>query len=184
MKAFSEINKFKFVCPIFGAEVFLRGCLQLRELWALGKPVAVRKGCQACMSSGKCPVIHMISEMQRKGAEMYFSKSEEIVPLGADTINRIAPILMQDSHLKQFSDMTPRELELIMSVNGLSGSANLKVRSGVLKERVEDVPRKRATEKTRTVIAAPETVSEAVSAVVAAATSGNLGAAINQEINQ
>jgi hypothetical protein len=51
----SENNQFSFTCPVFNVETKLSVCIKLRDLVWRGSRPDVRKGCQACMSAGKCP---------------------------------------------------------------------------------------------------------------------------------
>jgi hypothetical protein len=73
-------GQFGFTCPIFNSITKLATCLKLRELVYRGQRPDVRKGCQACMSAGKCPADKII---QRRN----FQKGYYATEYEADTAN-------------------------------------------------------------------------------------------------
>jgi len=128
-KTFSPQNMWSFACPIFGAEVKIKDCLNLRDQWMRGQGPEVRKGCQGCMSSSKCPIIHVIKEVDnKKDSDPYFSAEPRLGRLSDYVMKAIAPIITAESTLNHpaYITMLPRHRELIVEVNGLEGFKHMK----------------------------------------------------------
>jgi len=171
IKTYLPSNLARIICPIFGAEVELRGCLALRDKLWRGERQPVRQGCQACMQASKCPIVPMVQIIQRTGTDPYFSAEAKTVRLGAEILKRIVAVIVPDAIMRIF-DIPERQRELILETNGLNGSSKLRT-GGVeldLPEGAsyEPAPRRKAALKPK-----PE------ADLIAAATSGDMGAAIN-----
>jgi hypothetical protein len=114
-------NKASFTCPIFNVETRVSHCLQLRDkVWAGFKP-PIRKGCQACMTAGKCPMAKMVDKIiygkQGKDApEPYASAEPKQVKLRDDLLERVLPVLVRHETMSRY-DVSDKERELIESAN-------------------------------------------------------------------
>ena len=111
----SRTNLFRFACPIFGAEVELRGCARLHELHMVGKGPETRRGCQAAMSSSKCPIWHM-AQLMRHGRDEWVGHTGEVESLGNDVIIRIARIQTDPKTIEAYG-VSEREGELLLEAN-------------------------------------------------------------------
>ncbi|NKX37666.1 hypothetical protein HGG70_07005 [Rhodobacteraceae bacterium R_SAG4] len=101
----SEKNQFSFNCPIFAADVSMRSCLQVRDKVYKGEHLEVRRGCQACISSSKCPA----AEIQRRisfkitsATDHCASDTPVLGKLPADILERIAPVLVREEHMRAY----------------------------------------------------------------------------------
>lgn len=172
-------NQFKFVCPIFGAEVELRGCFTLRNAWAKGQAPAVRKGCQACMSASKCPVIAILKEIDNKDGDIYYSAEPKKGRVSDYVLKSIAPIVVTTTTLNTYGDMPEDQRAAIINTNGLAGFAKFKGMGGATLEDIgvtvrEDDHKKKGFSRG----AAPKKI-ETISATENAAITGDLTAALN-----
>lgn len=70
---FSFHNLLKVECPIFKLKVDIKTCLLLHEKNMRGEQVEVRRGCQALMRCGSCPISHVKADLIRNDHERYFS---------------------------------------------------------------------------------------------------------------
>jgi hypothetical protein len=112
-------NQFSFVCPIFNVSTKMAACVKLRNLVYRGQGPDVRKGCQACMASNKCPAIHAINNTIRnkENSEFpYASPTPVEGKLRADILERIAPVVVQAAHLQKFA-VPISEVALIETAN-------------------------------------------------------------------
>ena len=118
IKTYSPANMFKFVCPIFSAEVEIRQCLQLRDMVWKGRGPEVRKGCQACMSASKCPVVRIVQKMTEE-TDIYYSPVPKVGHLHVEILNHIAPITVTDSIMQsaRFDTMTDQQRKQIAVAN-------------------------------------------------------------------
>lgn len=160
-------NRAQIECPVFKATVELRGCFKIQERYMRGEVVKTsdgrptRQGCQSCMASAKCPTWHIVQDLRRRpeSVEGLYSADPKLVKLPTSILERIAPIQTLEMHTARF-EPSPREKELIDQANGMK-----------LPERTVEVakPRKRVIKK----------VDAVDDAVIVAAQSGNLAAALN-----
>lgn len=120
IKTYSPTNKFRFACPIFGAEVEIAGCLSLREMMAIGKKPEQRRGCQACIKSSKCPIPRIMMCIQRTGEDPYYAAEPKVGTLRPDVLDNIRPILVHEPYLDEFN-VPPSERELILVANESAG---------------------------------------------------------------
>ena len=181
-KTLSPLNMWRTICPIFGAEVELRACLALREKVWRGERTPIRQGCQACMRASKCPIVPMMQSMMREKGDPYYSAEPKLGHLAADLIKRIANVVVPKQILELF-DIPARQVELIQETNCALGAKKLK---GVIDlEPVEftspsdapanhrEKPHRHKAEKVEA------SVVEETDAIVTAAITGDLSAAIN-----
>ncbi len=115
-KTLSPNNKFTFTCPIFGAEVAIAGCFQLRDLVWKGDRPGVRRGCQAAMSASKCPIHHILTDMMRRGTDPYHSDVPKHGSLEQAHLDHIAPILVREATIMEY-DVVDRARELLREGN-------------------------------------------------------------------
>jgi len=174
-------NQFRFVCPIFGAEVAMRECMSLRDLQYKGQGPEIRKGCQACISAQKCPIVHVLREIG-PGVDPYYSPTPKVGKLSDHIMRSIAPIVVPESTMKsaRFADMPQRQAELIQACDGLKGFKNFKGTQGAT---LEDVgirtPSEHASEGNRIHRSVTKTPAPAEEPQDAAVT-GDLSAALNR----
>lgn len=181
LKTLLPTNLFRFVCPIFGAEVELRGCLALRDKLWRGEVQPIRQGCQACLRASKCPIVPMMTMLRsEKGGDPYYSAEPKVGRLLPDLLKRIAAVVVPDQILKTF-DIQPRQRELILETNGAGGAKKLKgsvdlgeINVAMPSEGHREPPPKKLTAKKP----APETdLNEA-------ARTGDMSAAINAAMSE
>lgn len=191
VNSFRMDNQFKFTCPIFGADVEMRQCMSLREMVWRGQGPRVRKGCQACMSASKCPIVHVVKECDPdRGIDPYFSKEPKLGKLSDKVLKTIAPLVVSDYIFRQsqFADMRDNERDMILNTNGLNGFKNYKGIDGASLEDVgyqktnDHVPYKRAAPPKQPKIVSSVSVAtpEPEAEHNLAAATGDMSAAINE----
>lgn len=122
IRSFSPKNEFRFACPVFGAEVKLADCLNLREEHCRGRRPPERRGCQACMQASKCPIIRLLQTVHRTGEDPgCYSAEPKVGHLPADVTGHIAPIVVSARELDLY-DVPPSERELILASNEAAGN--------------------------------------------------------------
>ena len=117
VRSLSRTNRFSFTCPIFETEVELRGCARLHELHQVAKGPETRRGCQAAMSSSKCPIWHM-HQMIRQGRDEWASEEPKSGTLGNDLLGRIARIQTLEKTINEYQ-VPAREAELLTAANSM-----------------------------------------------------------------
>lgn len=158
-------NQFTFTCPIFNSETKFAACEMLRNKVWRGEEVPVRKGCQACMSSGKCPVSRELAMyvQGRTDLSCYQSETPKHGKLRAQVLEDIRPVIVRADHVNKYG-VIPGEQALIESCN-----ARIDAQLGT-------APRKEASKRpTSTPRPAPKKPE-----INNAAATGDLSAAINQ----
>jgi len=174
-------NRFSFVCPVFNTETEFRACNTLRTKVYRGEHPDVRKGCQVCMSAGKCPVAHVVGDFAfRKGEERHGDDFASVTPkkgkITARVLERIAAVMIFDSALTQ-SGCSASERKLIETANDR------------ILQQLESAPNKAPSKSrvyvssdTKTVARGGTTVKAKpkTSDISSAAASGDMSAAINQ----
>lgn len=174
MLTFAEENAFSFVCPIFNVETKIADCIKLRDAVWRGRQLSVRRGCQACMASSKCPaaaIVQRIAMTRGPHADDYGSPTPVTGKLRADILERILPVVVRQPHLDQLA-VPAVEVQLIESANeriqaqlGRAPAASTgRVTTGKSRSRPE---------------AAKQAKPETSQALNSAAASGDLSAAIN-----
>jgi hypothetical protein len=162
-------NQFKIVCPVFRAETKIAACVTLHELYMRGEGPPTRRGCQVAMAAGKCPISAMIREIFAKQIDPYHSVTAKVGKLSDTVLARIAPVLVHEKAIER-AGLPPAEAAMLFK-------ANDEARDGV----------KRAVKKARRADPTPAQMDELVasekdSGAMSAAVSGDMAAAINEEI--
>jgi hypothetical protein len=115
--SYSLENRYSITCPIFGANVEIRGCFHLRDLLWANKAPPTRRGCQACLHDSKCPIPRIVREVTHTGVDPgYFSKTEKQGALHARHVEPIRNIIVMDATLKRYH-VSESEIAHINSVN-------------------------------------------------------------------
>lgn len=179
MHTLSLQNKAEFHCPIFAADTRVAACTRLRELVWAGRRPAVRRGCQACMSAGKCPAAVIVSRLAfgSEPDQTYYGREEPgVIKLHADVLERVLPVVVMDSTLQSFG-VPQAERDLI-------ASSNARIAAQLDKAPTSARSQKRAKIDTTTSAVRVSRSSAPVekspeSDLAAAARSGDLAAAIN-----
>lgn len=170
-------NLFSFTCPIFGAEVQMRGCVLVREKVYSGQNFPERRGCQACVSGGKCPAAQIVQQIafgRSDATDRCSSLEAKSGRLPLDALEKIRPVMLAAHVLARYSP-SPAEIALIETANAR------------IDTQIATAPRERvagrlnvseapvtAKAKKRAPVAAPT-----ASANVSAAISGDMSAALN-----
>jgi hypothetical protein len=114
-------NKFEFVCPIFNAQTKMSTCVKLRNMVWQGKTPDARKGCQACMSIGKCPAAVITQKMAMSNArnmveDDYGSTKPVVGRIRADVLEKILPAMHIVTMIDRFC-VSPEEFRAIETAN-------------------------------------------------------------------
>lgn len=115
----SQSNQFKFVCPIFNVETAFRQCAKLRDIVYRGGRPPVRRGCQACIQSSKCPaaeVIRKIAFSNGKAADDHASETPVMGKLAGEILERVAPVVVLEKTMNECG-VPPAERALIADAN-------------------------------------------------------------------
>ena len=156
-----------FSCPIFGVDTNLAACSKLMDMVWMGKRVDVRKGCQACMASSKCPVVNMVFMNRVRWKTGNLIEIHDKLP--KELLERIRPIIVMDRDLNRYG-VTPAERERILGANDRIDAIIGRAPSA------DTVSRRRTKTTTKPAASKPAPVSKNDQA----AASGDLGAAISQ----
>ena len=175
----SYTNKFTFTCPIFDAKTTMGACTRLRDGQMGGKPIALRRGCQAAMRCGMCPAAEMVRMYWQNSSwknDHHGSAEVKEGKLHAQVLERIVNVIPQEKVLNYYG-VSDVEKERLYSARERI-AAQLKTAPGETVNKVSDYEapkRKRVAKPT----AAPAQQPAISSAVSEAAKSGDLSAAIN-----
>jgi len=115
----STHNKALIQCPIFNTTAKVASCVALREKVWRGEKIAVRRGCQACQRSSKCPAAEMVRRVAfglNSANDSLGSREEKIVPIEYDLLARIRPVVVMDTHMREL-DVPEIEQQLIATAN-------------------------------------------------------------------
>ena len=117
----ADDNQFKFKCPIFNAETKMATCVKLRNLVWKGLTPEKRRGCQACMSAGKCPAAQIVQKMAMSGPRSmqpddYGSTAPVLGKLRRDILERIRPVMVMSSTIQRLS-LSSIEVNMIETAN-------------------------------------------------------------------
>lgn len=178
----SPKNLFRFTCPVFNAEVQMRGCVLVRDKVYKGERFEQRKGCQACISASKCPAAQIIQKMalSRGDANDHCSSREEKTgKLPLESLERIRRVLVPDHVMRQYG-LSNAEIDLINTSGGridqqIATAPQARVSGRVQTSWATEAPKKRQ----KPPAAAPAALSTIATSTVQAATSGDMAAAIN-----
>lgn len=175
-------NQLTFTCPIFNVETKFAHCTELRHRIYRGEAGTIRKGCQACAASGKCPVVREVNTSIYQGmnlVEHYVSVDEpKKGKLRAQVLEAILPVVVQEQHLAKF-DVSPGERDLIMTANE---RIRQQLGSAPRKDMKPYVDRssRRQTPAERPKFVSSSKPAPASEPINQAAATGDLAAAINQ----
>lgn len=173
-------NQFSFKCPIFDAEVQMRSCVMLRDRVFMGKATPTRRGCQACIKSSKCPAAEMVRRIAFGASDATDYCASDVPKVGrlpGDVLDRIAAVVVQDSHLREHS-VTAEEQALIANSRARIDAQALtapreKVEGKTIRSSSsEPTPRRKITDNPAPKVKSQPSINEA-------AATGNLAAALN-----
>lgn len=176
----SDKNQFTFTCPVFNVETKMKSCVTLRHLVYQGKRPEVRRGCQACMSAGKCPAAVVVARIafDTKGItpDEYGADAPTKGKLCVNVLERVSAVIVPDSALNNY--MVPDAERVLIETSNtriVQQLATAPLTAGT----------KRRTASTKFANAAPPRATSkpvtapAASGVEKAATTGDMSAAIN-----
>lgn len=171
-------NQFRFTCPIFNVETQMRHCVQLRDMVYYGGSAPVRKGCQACIKSGKCPASEIVRRISfhRNVPDDYGSVTPVTGKLRRDVLEKVHRVIVQDRHLNEAQVSDPERLLIASAsdrIGKMIGAAPLPSDDGAPRSTFESAtaaPKKRRS--------APKT-EKSNNRVNEAAASGDLAAAVS-----
>lgn len=172
-KTLSPENQLKIRCPIFNAETRIAGCFMLRDLVWRGEGPEQRQGCQCAMRAGKCPIPVILTRMVRTGEDPLHSAEPKVGRIDDDILDKIAPVLVPETQMRRFS-LSPQEEKAIAQANedARSGKRAIKKYERRPERVIEELPARASAPK-------PKEAPPTTDATVAAATSGDMSAAIN-----
>lgn len=170
-------NLFSFTCPIFGAEVQMRGCVLVREKVYSGHQFPERRGCQACVSGGKCPAAQIVQQIafgRSDATDRCSSLEAKTGRLPLDALEKIRPVIITPAIMGRYS-LSPAEVDLIESANArvdaqIATAPRERVAGRLNANEAPVAPKK----QTRAPQAAPKAAAN-----LSAAISGDMSAAIN-----
>jgi hypothetical protein len=168
-------NQFTFSCPIFQTDVKMRQCVKLVEVTKVNQKLEVRKGCQACIMSGKCPV-DVMSRMISFGnpgvePDDYASDTPVKGKLSFGLLKRIAPVMVPDRTLNEFG-VPDKERDLITSSH-----ASMMKSLPAYESADEAAPKRRRASKSTTE-KTPAKAAPATNRINKAAETGDMAAAL------
>lgn len=180
---FSKENKAKIHCPIFDADTTVSSCMNLRDKVWRGERVEVRKGCQACMASCKCPVARTVQRIIFNSATQRdpLGATEEVtLKIEAEVLSDILPVVVQEQYLNRYGVSAGERLviegcnpRIEKQLGGAPHNVRTAPRAAILKSSVEATPRA-AIKSPPNVVAKP--IEDEIST---AAATGDMSAAIN-----
>lgn len=162
----------EFVCPLFNAKTTDTACRKMRERVWTGHKMEYRRGCQAAMRCGKCPIELTITFEIYNGEWKTSHMGKELRNGRFHTriLERIRRIVMRESIMNEVG-VPPVERQLLLTANeridaSLGGAVALDVASDN-----DDLvkPVRKAAPKSK----------PASSSIASAAATGDLAAAIN-----
>jgi hypothetical protein len=176
-------NKFSFTCPIFDAKVSMRSCVLLQEKVYRGQSIQTRRGCQACISSSKCPaaeVIRRISFRSSDATDHCSSTEDKHGRLPAEALERIHPVLVLETELRRFGVSDAERALIADSAARIAAQMGTAPREKVEPRRMvqssTSEPR-RPSQRPAERVSAPKTTTPTT--INKAAATGDLSAALN-----
>lgn len=118
IKTFRPDNQFSVVCPVFGVTTEIRKCITLRDKQYRGERVDVRRGCQACISASKCPIVRLVKHIDEH-SDVYYSPTPKSGAFSQDLLAAVAPVSVPDHIMKRFEGMSAAERSAILATNGI-----------------------------------------------------------------
>lgn len=178
--ALSFENRLSFTCPIFDAPTQMRACVKLRDMFMRGERPEKRRGCQACMSAGKCPALEIVRRFAfncATGEDDLSSTEETTGKLPASVLERIAPVIVLPQTMSQYR-ISDAERTLIESSRE---RIEAQLRTAPRGEKSSRITRTSSQPETRkpSKIRTPDAAPRVDTAITSAAASGDLSAAIN-----
>lgn len=162
-KTLSPDNQALVQCPVFAAKTKIRDCFTLRDMvWRGDKPI-VRQGCQCALLAGKCPIPVILRRMIRTGADDYHAAEPKVISIQTNDLDQISKVLVLDSQMKRHSLSAVEEKKLLDC-----NEAARKSKPMISKRKPERIADMASVET-------PAVSSD----IIEAATTGDLGAAIN-----
>lgn len=114
-------NEFIFTCPIFETDVKIRDCMSLRDAQYRGQTINVRKGCQACISAGKCPAAIIVQKISFGHPDPgYYSKTPQKGRLDLALLDQVSRIHIHNAAIRRFPDMSEAHMAKIQKANDLA----------------------------------------------------------------
>lgn len=172
----SPENQFRFVCPIFDTEVKFSQCMQVRDAVYSGKNLPVRKGCQACMHSSKCPVFEIVRSIapERNTPDDYGSTTPVVGKIRKDVLEKIAPIMVLPRTMENLG-VSPAEQAMIES-----SSERIRKLAGMAPGPSAENSSSRASSKPSRKPATKKVAPQNDNKINEAAATGDLAAAVSQ----
>ena len=180
-KTLSETNQFVFSCPVFNVNTKIAACFELREQVWRGNKLEVRKGCQVCMRTDKCPINHILKDMMRSSdIDPYHSDVMKVGKLQERHLAHIERITVPERTIEaaiERGELGQTEVKLIRQANeNAKITAGKKIRNASEIDLVlDDVPTYGRRKKQDD---APAEV--ALDATIVAATTGDMSSALNE----
>lgn len=173
-------NEFMFNCPIFRVDVKMAGCVKLRNKKWRGEYIPVRKGCQACMDSSKCPIVPLTQQMLHNPAnDLYFSEDKKVGKLSDDLLERIERVIVLESHIERHHVPESEKLLILQANADTSNGVSTRAKGGSAAKK-----RTMKTQPTAEVKADLAKEPEPNNDVLNAAMSGDMSAALNKAIKK
>lgn len=180
-------NKFSFTCPIFDKPVQMRGCVLVRDKVFTGQNFEQRRGCQVCISAGKCPAAQIVQKiaLSRGDATDHCSSVEEKHGrLPAEVLQSVRNVVVTDAMMAARGRLSESEADLIRSSGARIDAQLATAPRGEAGGRIKTLRASTDTPARSKAVSEPPRASVAPrksSAVTKAAASGDLSAAISKE---
>jgi hypothetical protein len=171
-KTLQHENQLVINCPVFATKSRIAACFILRDLvWRGDGPTDKRIGCQAAMVCGKCPIDRLVKDMVKTGKDEYHSTEPKERSFDAELLHSVGKVLITDQMMQRFA-LSSVEQKLLLQHNDDA--------KNYVDQRVKKT-RKISAGVELDAIEAPK-VAPVASALVSAAQSGDMTAAINAEV--
>lgn len=170
-KTLSPENQLKITCPVFNAETRIAGCFHLRDLVWRGDRPDKRAGCQCALLAGKCPIPVILQRIIRTGEDTLYSAEPKLGKIDDDILDRISTTLVTDSEMRRHA-LSPQEEKALVRANEDARSGKRVIKKKVRRE-------ERVIEEIDTTPGPAKTAPTDASALVKAAQSGDMSAAVN-----
>jgi hypothetical protein len=176
-KTLQHDNQLVINCPVFPTKSKIAACFILRDLvWRGDGPQDKRIGCQAAMHCGKCPIDPLIKRMVRDGSDEYHSAEPRVRDFDTQLLDATGKVLISDKMMQRFALSSAEQKYLLEHNENAKNYVNKTVKKGrSLKQPVmelENVEKPAAPAKTD------------ASAIVSAAQSGDMSAAVNAAMEE
>lgn len=183
-KTLSESNQFVFTCPIFHTKTKIAACFTLRELVWRGEKPEVRKGCQMCMATNKCPINNILKDMMRTDdLDPYHSDVPKEGKLKDRHIAQIERVTISPKMIERAignGTISPVEAKLMQQANDMAKKVASQGVRNASEMSLDEVAPKTRTPRQKML----ETADEPLDATILAATTGNMAAAVNNAMKE